>query len=149
MQLSEIVAYGSGSLFILLTLIQIAPIKIDPWSSIAKLIGKAINSDVLNKLDIVETRLDKHIRDDDERNADYHRSKILEFNTELLRNQKHTEEDFIEIMYHITYYERYCQDHDDYKNNRAVHAISNINRVYDERMAKRDFLNAYLKPSKD
>lgn len=149
MQLSEIVAYGSGSLFILLTLIQIAPIKIDPWSSIAKLIGKAINSDVLNKLDIVETRLDKHIHDDDERNADYHRSKILEFNTELLRNQKHTEEDFIEIMYHITYYERYCQDHDDYKNNRAVHAISNINRVYDERMAKRDFLNAYLEPSKD
>ena len=31
--------------------------------------------------------------------------------------------------------------HKDYENNRAVHAIANINRVYDERLAKHDFLS--------
>ena len=32
------------------TLIQIAPIKVNPWSSIAKAVGRAINSDVLEEL---------------------------------------------------------------------------------------------------
>lgn len=89
-----------------------------------------------------ETRaaLDKHIRVDDERNADAHRAEILRFNNELLRDIPHSQEDFNEILAEIDFYERYCRDHDDYKNNRAVHAIANITRVYDERLEKHDFL---------
>ncbi len=50
------------------------------------------------------------------------------------------EEDFNEILYNIDCYERYCRDHPEYQNNRAVHAIMNIKRVFDERMEKHDFL---------
>ena len=42
----------------------------------------------------------------------------------------------------IDFYERYCRDHEDYRNNRAVHAIANISRVYDERLQKHDFLSS-------
>ncbi len=77
---------------------------------------------------------------DDERNADLHRVRILQFNTELLRENRHTEEDFNEILYNIDCYEHYCEANPAYRNNRAVHAIMNIKRVYDERLAKHDFL---------
>jgi len=147
MSLKEILLNGGGLLLLLMTVIQIAPIKINPWSAIAKWLGKAINTDVLHELDDVkkgqkDTReaLDEHIRMDDERNADSHRQRILQFNNELLRDIPHTEEDFIEILAEIDFYEDYCQTHPEYKNNRAIHAIGHIGRVYDERLQKHDFL---------
>lgn len=147
MNLGEIAGWSGGGLLLLLTFIQIAPIKFNPWSAIVRGIGKALNGDVIKKLDKMEAiqaetreRLDTHIRVDDERNADLHRARILQFNTELLRDSKHTEEDFNEILYNIDCYEKYCAEHPEYQNNRAVHAIKNIERVYDERMEKHDFL---------
>ena len=62
MSLKDIFLNGGGILLILMTLVQIAPIKINPWSAIAKLIGRAINGEVLKKLDSVEKRLDCHDR---------------------------------------------------------------------------------------
>ncbi len=140
MNLQEALTGGGISLFVLLTLIQIAPVKINPWAAIARWIGKAVNGEVLDKLGRVEKRLDEHIKTDDERDADLHRTRILQFNTELLRGIKHTKEDFSEILYNIDCYERYCKEHPNYQNNRAVHAIANIGRVYDERLEKHDFL---------
>ncbi len=140
MSIREILTGGGGLFLIVMTLVQIAPVKINPWSLIAKCIGRAINGDVLKKLDVLEGRLNGHIEMDDKRNADMHRARILQFNTELLRGIKHTEEDFNEIFYNINCYERYCRDHPDYPNNRAVHAIKNIGREYDERMEQNDFL---------
>lgn len=134
MNLGEIVGWSGGGLLLLLTLIQITPIKINPWSKAAKAIGNALNGgDVMGKLE-------EHIRVDNERNADMHRARILQFNTELLRGSKHTEEDFNEILYNIDCYEKYCTDHPEYQNNRAVHAIKNIERVYDDCMENHDFL---------
>ena len=88
-------------LLIVLTLVQIAPVKLNPWSKIGELLGRAVNGEVLKKLSNVERRLDSHIQMDDERNADMHRARILQFNTELLRDIRHTEEDFNEILYNI------------------------------------------------
>ena len=140
MTIYEWLVGGGGLLAVLLTLVQIAPVKINPWSAIAKAIGKAINADVLRELDTVTQKLDTHIRVDDERNADSYRTRILQFNNELLREILHTREDFIEILAVIDDYESYCRDHKEYKNNRAVCAIENIKRVYMERLQKHDFL---------
>lgn len=147
MSLEEILAWSGGSLLLLLTIIQIAPIKIDPWSKLARAFGRAINADVLKELSDVkknqketQERLDEHIRTDDERNADEHRSKILRFNTELLRGSRHTREDFIEVTSEIDFYENYCREHPNYENKRAVLAIGNIERVYKELMENGDFL---------
>lgn len=140
MNIHEWIIGGGGLLCALLTLVQIAPVKINPWSAIAKAIGKAINADVLRELDTVTQKLDTHIRVDDERNADSYRTRILQFNNELLREIQHTREDFIEILAVIDDYESYCRDHKEYKNNRAVCAIENIKRVYMDRLQKHDFL---------
>ncbi len=147
MNLTELFTGGGGLLLLLLTLVQIAPVKINPWSALAQWFGRAVNGDVLKKLEQVEKnlddtreRLDEHIQTDDDRNADFHRARILQFNTELLRNLPHTREEFIEILTEIDFYENYCEEHPKYENNRAVHAVSNIKRVYDERLQKHDFL---------
>ena len=147
MTVAEILLAGGGGVLLLLTLIQITPIKINPWSAIAKTIGRAINGEVIGMLSEVKSkqestsdRLNEHIRMDDERNADEHRARILRFNNELIRDIPHTKEEFIDILADIDSYEQYCTKHPEYKNNRAVHAIANIGRVYDERLQKHDFL---------
>ena len=54
MSLKEILLNGGGLLLLLMTVIQIAPIQINPWSAIAKWLGKAIYTDVLHELDDVK-----------------------------------------------------------------------------------------------
>ena len=146
---------------IAMLLVQISPIKLVPWSQLGKFfkwllgcIGRAANSSVLakleevthaqqeaqKKLETLEARLDKHILTDARRDADKHRMEILQFNNTLLRNRKHTKEEFIEILTNIDEYERYCEKDENYPNNRAVLAIENIREVYKERLKKHDFL---------
>lgn len=140
MSVEDIILGVGGILVALMSLVQLAPVKINPWSALAKALGRAINADLMQELAATKTALDKHIKIDDERNADGHRAKILAFNTELLRGQDHTREDFIEVLSEIDFYESYCREHPEYKNSRAVHAIANIGRVYDNRLKKHDFL---------
>ena len=93
MSILELFAGGSGLLFLVLSMIEIAPIKVNPWSAIARALGSVINRDVIARLDDIsrvqrdtQRRLDDHIKLDDERDADMHRAKILRFNNELLRD---------------------------------------------------------------
>lgn len=140
MSVKEILLGGGGLVLVLMTLIQIAPIKINPLSALAKAIGRAINADISSRLDEIEQKLDEHTRMDDRRNADHFRAQILHFNNELLRPIYHTKEEFVEVLAKIDEYERYCEEHPEYPNNRAVLAIENIREVYKERLKKRDFL---------
>ena len=154
MNLQEIMV-GGGCLVVLMTLVQVTPLKVNPWSFIRKAlsavgraIGKVLNGAVIEKLDSMEAmqaetrkRLDEHIRVDDERNADLHRAYILRFNMELRRGMQHTDEDFNEVLYNIKCYEQYCRDHPEYENNRAVLAIQSIERVYSEKPEKHDIGN--------
>ena len=97
MTIQEILAGGGGLLLILMTLVQIAPVKINPWSALAKAIGKAINADISKRLDEIEKKLDSHIKTDDQGRADDWRAAILRFNNELLRPIRHTKEEFVEV----------------------------------------------------
>ena len=141
MNIQEILADGGISLLVLMTLVQIAPVKVNPWSWLATAIGRAINAEVSKELTEIQAKMDRHITMDDRRTADGHRARILHFNNELLRSIDHTKEEFIEALHEIDAYEEYCRTHPDYPNNRAVLAISNIKRVYEERMQKHDFLD--------
>lgn len=127
-------------MFVLLSLLEVSKIPINPWSGLAKLIGNALNADVLAEVKQTKKRLDDHIATDDERNANLLRAQILRFNDELVDNRKHAKEHFDEILSIIDEYETYCRTHEDYKNNKCAHAVANISRVYDERLEKRDFL---------
>lgn len=147
MTADEILKYTGGGLVLLLTFIQIAPIKINPWSWLAKKIGNAFSHDVIEKLKDHDKKfesLDKEIRGVNERigksEADQSRQRILGFNDELLHNIDHSKEYFDNILDDITEYERYCSTHPDYKNTKAELAIENIKDVYKKLSAKGGFL---------
>lgn len=155
MTVYEILFGGSGAALLLLTLVELTPIKINPWSKLAEKIGRAFNKPALDKITAVEQqlrktneklaetneKLDGHMANDELQKAEDARAAALRFNNELLRDIPHTREEFFEVLQKIDIYEDYCDRHKDYENNRAVHAIANINRVYDERLAKHDFLS--------
>lgn len=135
-----VVSWGVGILLVLSMLVEVSKIKINPWSALAKWLGRAINSDVTAELAAIKKKLDEHVTMDDRRNADGHRTRILHFNNELLREIDHTKEEFIEVLAEIDAYEHYCEEHPEYPNNRAVLAIENIRGVYKDRLKKHDFL---------
>lgn len=126
MSLNEIITSGGGVLLILLTIIQLAPIKINPWSKIAKIIGRALNTEVMDKLNESEAT-----------NCRYH---ILRFDDEIRHKVKHTEEHFNQIMEDIDDYERYCSGHPNYKNSKTVSAIENTRRTYEKCRRENSFL---------
>ena len=147
MTLDDLFVGGGVGVVAVLSLLEIAPIKVNPWSAIARGLGRAFNAEVLADLKAVQkaqqdtrSALDKHQAADDEYKAECHRVALLAFNTSLLRGELHTQEDFFDAFRHIDQYEDYCRSHPGYKNNRASHAIANIGRVYDERLKARDFL---------
>ena len=106
---------------------------------LAKIIGHALNAEVLEQQKQTQKKLEEHFQVDDERNANLLRTQILRFNDELIDDKHHTREHFIEILAIIDAYEDYCRSHPDYKNNRCICAVANIKRVYNERLQKHDF----------
>ena len=152
MSIQEIITDGGGFLLLAFTLVQLAPIKINPWSWIAKAVGRAVHAEVSAELSEIRKKIDSHVTMDDRRTADGHRARVLHFNNELLRSIDHTKEEFIEVLTEIDAYEEYCRDHPEYPNNRAVLAIENIRSNYKERLKLHDFLqegSATRKPEGD
>lgn len=68
------------------------------------------------------------------------RIRILSFSDEVRHKMRHSKESFDQVNSDIDTYKRYCEKHPEYKNNRAVMAIANIERVYAECLKENDFL---------
>ena len=90
MNLKELFWSGGGMVLVLLSLIEVSPIKINPWSRLAKIIGHALNAEVLEQQKQTQKKLEEHIQVDDERNANLLRTQILRFNDELIDDKHHT-----------------------------------------------------------
>lgn len=126
MTMKEILQTGGGLLLIVLTLVQIAPIKVNPWSAIAAAIGRALNKDVI---DLIEKG-----------KAETARYRIIRFNDEIRHDVRHTEEHFTQIIEDIDTYEKYCDAHRNFPNGKAVHSIANIRKIYDKCCEENTFL---------
>lgn len=119
-----------------LGMIKIPVIQINIWS----IIGKAINGEVLQKVKELNDSFERHISLAEEEKIRDARARILRFNDEVLLNRKHSKEHFEEILQDIDMYEKYCNDHPNYKNNKAVFAIDTIKEVYKKCLKDKDFL---------
>lgn len=141
--------YGAiGLLVILLGMIKIPKIEINLWSLIGRTLGRAINGEIMNEVKLINGKLDDHIKLEEEETMRSVRQRILHFNDEILSGRRHSKEHFNEILEDINVYESYCAEHPDYKNNRAVLAISTIKDVYKECLREHDFL-VYVKEPKE
>lgn len=140
MTLLEIAELGGGGILLLTILVEVAPIKINPWSWLAKAAGRALNGEVLSKVNTLEEDVKQIKADADRREAIACRTRILHFGDEIFHSEKHSKEHFDQILRDITTYERYCDAHPDFENNTAVLTIDRIESVYKQCLANHDFL---------
>lgn len=138
--LKEVGLYSGIITLILMTVIQIAPIKINPWSWIGKCIGRAINGEVLAKVDALSEDVKKNKADDDEQWASLSRTHILRFGDEILHGVGHSKEHFDQVMRDISKYEAYCETHPNYLNGVAHATIQQIKKTYQKCLDENNFL---------
>lgn len=136
----HILLYGGGGLFLLMTFIQIAPIKINPWSWIARKLGRAINQEVLEKVNTIDRTVKEFKDEDAEQWASLSRTHILRFGDELLHGVAHSKEHFDQILIDISKYESYCKEHPDYLNGVANATIKQIKSAYQKCLEDNSFL---------
>lgn len=129
------------------SVIQVSKININPWSWLGKQVGKAINGDVMEKLDRMDKRIDdverRQMTEENERlkrEADACRRRILTASDEMRRNIDHSEEFFNQILLDLSFYENYCAKHPDYINQRASAAIDKIQKTYQKCVDNNSFL---------
>lgn len=141
MDITELIAlYSGGGLFVLMTLIQLSPIKIEPWTWVGRCIGRFINGEVIEKVNALSQDVKQNKADDDEQWATLSRSHILRFGDELLHGVNHSKEHFDQILADITKYETYCREHKDYLNDKASATINHIRKTYQKCLEENSFL---------
>lgn len=140
MTIREMIFGGGGAVLILLTIVQITPIKINPWSALARAIGRAINGEVLEQVKRLETGLQDVRAAMGEEQAANCRARILRFGDECLHGQRHTKDHFDQTLRDITAYERYCEEHPSFANNVTGLTSERIKEIYRHCLAKDDFL---------
>ncbi len=138
--------YGWAVIAVLMSMIEIAPIKINPWSALLKYIGSKLNGELQKDIQSIKTdvqTLDKKIEAVRESSevieVKQSRVRILRFDEELLKGEEHTKEHFNQILDDIDLYESYCDKHEGFHNGIARHAIRHIRYTYDELGKKRAF----------
>lgn len=156
--IGEVVSHGGVVLLAALTIVQISPIKINPWSwlwkQLGKLlsrwgraIGKALNGEVMAELTDIKNRLTELEQHDQRQDADRGedkaldaRRRILQFADEIRRRVRHSEEHFNNAFEDIDYYKTYCHDHAEFENDKARISIAIIEDTYDRCVRENDFL---------
>lgn len=121
---------------ILMSLIEITPVKLNPWTWL----GNTLNRGIITKLEKVEQDVAEVKKEVGESTAVTSRYRILRFDDEILHNIDHTKEHFDQILLDIDVYEKFCNEHPDFKNNLAVMAIKHIKEIYQKCSRENSFL---------
>ena len=96
----------------ILSLVQIAPIKVNPWDTIFGWIGTKINAGVKEDLDEVRKQSDSQQSEFREFWIDYQREAILRFSRECSQEIPHSREEWNHILDIIKRYETFCEKHE-------------------------------------
>lgn len=102
---------------------------------------KGTTSQIMSELRGMRDEI-KALRDDVEKDkAVDARRRILQFSDSLIHEERrHSKEFFDQVMDDITDYEKYCDTHKDFKNNKADVSIAHIKKTYSERLENKEFL---------
>lgn len=130
--IKEMLSNPSLILFGSITLIQIAPIKINPWSRLFKWIGEQINGEL--RKDFSELK-----KDFEETNAENMRWNILDFANSCRNKTLHSKDEWQHVISQLKKYETYTE-----KKGIANGVIEEdgeyLRELYHERCIQNDFL---------
>lgn len=119
-------------LFGAVTLIEVTPIKLNPWKWLFSWIGNAFNGDI--KKDLSELK-----RDFEETKAQDKRWRILNFADTCRRGEHHSKEEWEHVISEVKEYEQYVKNHN--LDNGVIEENSKyLRELYHERIIENDFL---------
>ena len=99
----EMAGWAVVLLILLLSLVQISPVKLNPWDNIFGWIGKKTNGETQKRLD----KLEKHIR---EMWINNHRQTILTFARECRADIEHSSDEWTNVLNVAEEYEKYVTE---------------------------------------
>lgn len=112
---------------LLLSAVEISPVKINPWSWIGGIIGKLLGiKAVSDKVDALEENQFAQIR-----------VRILRFEDDFQIGKQISKDSWNQVMDDIDRYEKYTNSHPKFKNNITVATIKHIEKEYNELLEKR------------
>lgn len=144
------------SLVVIITsIVQIAPIEINPWSCLFDWFGSHINKSLKKdinklqdsiqeldtKLESQEQKIDSLNKEVGDNNAINSRYRIIRFADEIMCNMGHSQDHYDQIFVDIDIYEKYCKEHPEFVNNKGQNAISLIQESYSNCVKEHSFLN--------
>lgn len=138
--MEELYKWIIGGLLALSTLVEISPIKINPWSAILRWFGNKLNGDVIKEVEILKEKVQDVSDKQEEYEVKSARVRILRFGDELYQGKKHSKEHFDNILADITTYNDYCRDHPDFQNERTKMTEKQIMLIYQRCLTEHTFL---------
>ena len=128
------------------SIIQVAPIKVNPWDWILGGIGKRLNKAINERMDAIEkkqsefeSKFDIYVTEQRKKDLDDKRSQILQFCNECMLHKRHTQEQFRFVIRLCDEYEKYIEDNK-LKNGEISDAIDQIREIHRKCLAENSFL---------
>lgn len=122
-----------------ITLIQIAPIKLNPWGAIIKAVRNSLVGGIEKKLNEIASKVNLLELQIEEDKALHARAHILRFADGLYNGKHHTKEYFDDMLSDIDDYENYCRSHPSFKNNKTVMSVKLIRSAYQKAIENHEF----------
>lgn len=118
------------------TIIQIAPIKINPWTWLGKIIRKIILGDSIEKLQADVQTLKKDVLDE---RVSSRRWQVLNFTNSCIVGVLHTKEEWDHCLSDLAWYEDYCREND-IQNGVMRQSAVYLHQKYQDHLTNNDFL---------
>ena len=87
-----------GLVIVLLGLVKIPKLEINLWGFIAKSIGNAMNHDMLEQINKIDSELKAHVQRTEEYRIKSARQRILRFSDDIMLGENHSLEHYNDIL---------------------------------------------------
>lgn len=147
--LGELAGWILGATAIVCTVLERMPQAISPWTKLFKFIGRAMNGEVLQRLEAIEKQVKQIDEQSKATEAKREEDRVIEARIRIIRlsdelvhepEHLHSKDYFDQILSDVTLYENYCRDHKDFKNDITTMSIKHIRGVYLTCMKDHSFL---------
>lgn len=137
--LKDIFTNPTVIIFGAITLFEIVPIKINPWTTLFRWIGKAINGELKEQLSYLSSDVSELKSDFEMKKAEDMRWEILEFANTCRIGNEHSKDEWRHVMNQVSEYEEYTE-RKGITNGVIEEDTRFLRELYHERNLRNDFL---------
>ena len=137
--LKDIFTNPTVIIFGAITLFEIVPIKINPWRTLFRWIGKAINGELKEQLSDLSSDVSELKSDFEMKKAEDMRWEILEFANTCRIGNEHSKDEWRHVMNQVSEYEEYTE-RKGITNGVIEEDTRFLRELYHERNLRNDFL---------